>query len=223
MFSTLIKCKECGWSFRRVERTYKNTYVTWVCSGRNGKGATSCLNKIVLKEEELVQVLTDYFRSILADRKNIVQYVVREFECVYKTKDVNDVREKEITAELNKLTKSRQKFMDMYTDDLISREELNLQLGGVRQRLEKLEKELKVVNYHLSKQDRLEEILNKTFRSIEDIVDVTQMNNAQLRKIVQRIEVDKDGNVDVMLRLVQDLELDCMVTVPSVPRLDNRT
>lgn len=32
LFSTLIKCKECGWSFRRTVRTYKNTYVRWVCS-----------------------------------------------------------------------------------------------------------------------------------------------------------------------------------------------
>ena len=36
LFSTLIKCKECGWSFRRTVRTYKNTYVRWVCSGREG-------------------------------------------------------------------------------------------------------------------------------------------------------------------------------------------
>ena len=30
LFSTLIKCKECGWSFRRTVRTYKNTYVRWL-------------------------------------------------------------------------------------------------------------------------------------------------------------------------------------------------
>lgn len=45
LFSTLIKCKECGWSFRRTVRTYKNTYVRWVCSGRNGRGVDSCLIK----------------------------------------------------------------------------------------------------------------------------------------------------------------------------------
>ena len=27
LFSTLIKCKECGWSFRRTVRTYKNTFM----------------------------------------------------------------------------------------------------------------------------------------------------------------------------------------------------
>ena len=33
--------------------------------------------------------------------------------------------------------------MDMYTDDLISREELNDKLGGTRQELDRLENELK--------------------------------------------------------------------------------
>ena len=224
LFSTLIKCKECGWSFRRIERKYKNTYVTWVCSGRNGKGADSCENKTSIAEDELIQVLTDYFAGILANQKNVVKYVVSEFEKVYKAKDENIDYEKQLTAEINKLTKSRQKFMDMYTDDLISREELNRQLAGVKQRIEYLERELKMVSYHLTKHEQLEGILNRTFRSIEDITDVSQMTNAQLRKIIQRIEIDKDGNVDVYLRLIEELGIDCSVAVTdTVPALDYRT
>ena len=68
LFSTLIKCKECGWSFRRTVRTYKNTYVRWVCSGRNGKGADSCPNKTAVDEEELIQVLQGYFNRILQQK-----------------------------------------------------------------------------------------------------------------------------------------------------------
>ena len=44
LFSTIIRCKECGWSFRRTVRSYKNTYVRWVCSGWNGKGVDACPN-----------------------------------------------------------------------------------------------------------------------------------------------------------------------------------
>jgi len=224
LFSTLIKCKDCGWSFRRVERTYKNTYVSWVCSGRNGKGADSCPNRTSIAESTLIKALTDYFANILANQKNVVKYVVSEFEKVYKAKDENIDYERQLTAELNKLTKSRQKFMDMYTDDLISREELNRQLAGVRQRIEHIENELKMVTHHLTKHEQLEGILNKTFRSIEDITDVSQMTNAQLRKIIERIEVDKDGNVDIYLRLLQELGIDGTVAVPdTVPNLDNRT
>ena len=46
LFSTLIRCKECGWSFRRTVRTYKNTYVRWVCSHHNGRGESECSNRI---------------------------------------------------------------------------------------------------------------------------------------------------------------------------------
>lgn len=213
LFSTLIKCKECGWSFRRTVRTYKNTYVRWVCSGRNGKGADSCPNKTVVDEEELVEALQEYFSNVLKQKKKVIAYVVKEFQRVYKAKDENVEYEKELNTQLTKLQKTRQKYMDMYTDDLISREELNEKIGGMREEIERLENELKLVSYHLTKGEQLENILNSTFRQIEDVTDVHQMTNQQLKRLIQKIEVDKDGNVDIYLRLLGDLGLNETVLV----------
>ena len=67
----------------------------------------------------------------------------------------------------------------MYTADLITREELNEKIGGAKKEIEKLEDELRVISYYLTKGDRLEEILNATFKEVEDITDVRQMTNAQ--------------------------------------------
>ena len=39
------------------------------------------------------------------------------------------------------------------------------------------------------------------------------MTNAQLKRIIQEIEVDKDGNVDIYLRLLGDLGLDETVLI----------
>ncbi len=80
LFSTLIKCKECGWSFRRIVRTYKNTYVRWVCSGHNGHGADNCPNAVTLDENELIAALQSYFSELLQSKKNVKQYVVNEFQ-----------------------------------------------------------------------------------------------------------------------------------------------
>lgn len=208
LFSTLIKCKECGWSFRRTVRQYKNTYVRWVCSGHNGKGADSCPNAVTVDEEELIQALQEYFQEILSKKKKVINYVIKEFQRVYKAKDENIEYEKQLNAELNKLRKSREKYMDMYTDDLISREELNEKIGGMRKEIERLENELKMVSYHLTKGEQLEAILNSTFKQLEDITDVHEMTNAQLKRLIQKIEVDKEGNVDIYLRLIGDLGLD---------------
>ncbi len=213
LFSTLIKCKECGWSFRRTVRQYKNTYVRWVCSGHNGKGADSCPNAVTVDEEELIQTLQEYFQEILGKKKKVINYVIKEFQRVYKAKDENIEYEKQLNAELNKLRKSREKYMDMYTDDLISREELNEKIGGMRKEIERLENELKMVSYHLTKGEQLEAILHSTFKQLEDITDVHEMTNAQLKRLIQKIEVDKDGNVDIYLRLIGDLGLDEAVLI----------
>ncbi len=206
LFSTLIRCKECGWSFRRTVRTYKNTYVRWVCSGHNGKGADSCPNGITVDEGELVDVLQEYFNHILSQRKKVVQYVVEEFQRTYKAKDENLEYEKELKSQLDKLTKARQKYMDMYTDDLITRQELNDKIGGFRKEMEHLEDELKMVSYHLTKGEQLEGVLNRTFREIEDIADVYEMTNTQLKRMIQKIEIDKEGNVEILLRLFGDMD-----------------
>ena len=78
---------------------------------------------------------------------------------------------------------------------------------------ERLENELKMVSYHLTKGEQLESVLQQTFKEIEDIADVHQMTNAQLKRIIQKIEVDKDGNVDIYLRLFGDLGLDETVLI----------
>ena len=213
LFSTLIKCKECGWSFRRTVRQYKNTYVRWVCSGHNGKGADNCPNAVTVDEEELIQALQDYFQEILSKKKKVINYVIKEFQRVYKAKDENIEYEKQLNTELNRLRKSREKYMDMYTDDLISREELNEKIGGMRKEIERLENELKMVSYHLTKGEQLEAILNSTFKQLEDITDVHEMTNAQLKRLIQKIEVDKEGNVDIYLRLIGDLGLDEAVLI----------
>ena len=218
LFSTLIKCKECGWSYRRIVRQYKNTYIRWVCSGRNGKGAESCPNCVALDEDELIDRLQEYFMNILKSKKRVTEYFVKEFQRIYKAKDENLEYAALLQAQLAKLKKSRERYMEMYADDLISREELNEKIGGTKQEIERLENELKMVAYHLTKGEQLEIILNRTFKEIEDISDVHQMTNAQLKRIIQKIEVDKDGNVDIYLRIFGDLGLDETVLIS-----DNQT
>ena len=213
LFSTLIKCKDCGWSFRRTVRTYKNTYVRWVCSGHNGLGANNCPNAIAVDEDELISALESYFIEVVRAKKNIIRHVVNEFNRTYKAKSENEEYEKDLRDKLSKLERTRQKYMDMYTDDLISRDELNANIGGMRKEIERLENELQMVELNIDKGDQLEELIQNTFSTIENMTDVRSMTNAQLKKIIQKILVDKDGNVDIYLRLLGDLGLDDEVLV----------
>ena len=199
LFSTLIKCRECGRSFRRTVRAYRNTYVRWVCSGRNGQGADSCPNAVTLDEDELIDALQSYFAEILQSRKNILRYAAGEFSRICRAKSDSAAYEKELRDKLSRLEKARRKYMDMYTDDLLSRDELNSRIGGMRAEIAGLESELQLI---AGRGDRLEGLIAKTFSAIGDIADVRQMTNAQLRQVIRRIEVDQAGNVDIYLHLL---------------------
>ena len=158
--------------------------------------------------------MQEYFAELLKAKKNVIRYVVGEFQRVYKAKDENLNYEKRAKCPACKAAKNPAKiFWIIYADDLISREELNDKIGGMRKEIERLENELKMVAYHLTKGEQLESVLGRTFKEIEDITDVHQMTNAQLKRIIQKIEVDKDGNVDIYLRLLGDLGLDETVLI----------
>ena len=161
----------------------------------------------------MIEVLQKYFTEVLKAKKSVISYVAGQFRKVYKARDENLNYEKELNAQLAKLQKMRQKYIDMYADDLISREELNAKIGGARKEIERLENELKMVSYNLTRGEQLESILNRTFQEIGDVTDVREMTNAQLKRIIQKIEVDKEGNVDIYLRLLGDLGLDSTVLI----------
>jgi len=216
LFSTIIKCADCGYSFRRTVHTYKNTYIRWVCSGRNTKGTGSCENKTVIDEGELIETLREYFIGILSQKPSIIKHVTKEFASIYKTKGDNEHLEAELTDKLSKAQKFRQKYMDMYTDDLISRDEMREKLSALNTEIEKVENELKLISYNLSKGDQLEDIIMRTFSTVQDIVSLEHMTNAQLKQVVQKIVVSHKGcmgdapfsNVDIYLRLFGDIGLD---------------
>lgn len=208
LFSTLVKCKECGWSYRRRARTFQNTYVRWVCSGRSRNGADSCQNKTTIDEETLISVLQEYFIKQIKNKKKTIEYVVNEFQRTYKAKAENMEHAKELRDKLQNIKKSREKNMDMYTAGLITMEELRDRIADLPKKIEHLEAELDIAEGNITKGDQLETILNNTFKKIEDIADVHQMTNAQLRRIIDKIVVDKDGNVDIYLRVLSELGLD---------------
>ncbi|MEG1578716.1 MAG: recombinase family protein [Oscillospiraceae bacterium] len=215
LFSTLIQCKECGWSFRRTVRTYQNTYVRWVCSGRNAKGVDSCTNAVTIDEDKLIDALTAFFAETLAAKKNVIRTVVNEFTRIYRAKNENVDFEKELQSKIANLQAFRQKYISLYMDNLISRADLNLKIGGMREEVERLENELRLVGFNLNKGEQLEGLIKKTFDTIESITDVRAMSNAQLKQVVSKIEVDKDGTVDIYLRLLTELGLDSTVLVRS--------
>lgn len=208
VFSKLIKCTCCGASFRRQVRSYKNTYIKWVCSGRNYNGTDSCPNKTVIDEQELLSEIKNYFISILKDKPNSVKSIISEFNKQYKKKSENELTEKDLCSQLQKLKKSKQKYLDMFDNDIITMSELKAKTSEFNKLIFNVEERLKIVRLNISKSDLLKANLNETFKDIEDLLKEENITNNLLSRVIEKITVDENGKIDVYLRLLSDVGLE---------------
>ena len=208
VFSTLIYCKHCGYSFRRIKRKYKEDgpeYIRWVCSGRNSMGVNHCPNTTVIDEEELLNAIKIYLKSIIKNKKNFMKTVEKEFEKITKLRENNERSEESLLKEIEKVTVKKQKYMEMFQNEIINIQELKKYTNPLNEDIARLERELKLITSEIKEKDVLEKELSKTINTVDDILNNQTITNAMLKTIIDVIEVDSDSNVEVRLKLLNEI------------------
>lgn len=200
VFSTMIKCKCCGWSFRRTERTHINTFVRWVCSGRNANGIKSCPNKTVIDEAELLSEVKRYLSGVLGNKQDILKKIKKEYELINGAKDNAKKTEKELDDELKQFKQDKGKYLEMYRGSVISMSELQDLTKPINERMAQVENELKMIKDNLTEGDNIDIMVNNLFSEIENVLDVDYMTNTMLKRILN-IRVDDAGGIDIGLNL----------------------
>lgn len=197
--SNLIKCADCGWSFRRVVRAGRTRRAKWVCSKRNGRGAASCGNATVIGEEELLAAIKGYFVGLLSARKNALSDFVAAMTrriCA----EGDDGQLKALAARQERLSQGREKALNMYIDGLISRDELKTRLDKMQTEADEVKRSLCLAEGGIFGRGRLLGILAAEFCSLDDVVDMSALTNAHMRRLVERIVADGEGNVKIYIR-----------------------
>ena len=208
VFSTLIYCKHCGYSFRRIKRKYTTDgpeYIRWVCSGRNSMGVNHCPNTTVIDEEELLNAIKEYLKSIISNKKNFMKAVEKEFEKITALRESNERSEESLLKEIEKVTVKKQKYMEMFQNEVINIQELKQYTNPLNEDIARLERELKLITSEIKEKDVLEKELAKTISTVDDVLNNETITNAMLKTIIDVIEVDSDSNVEVKLKLLNEI------------------
>ena len=208
VFSTLIYCKHCGYSFRRMKRKYTadgKEYIRWVCSGRNSMGVNHCPNATTIDEEELLNAIKIYLKSIISNKKNFMKSVEKEFEKITKLRETNERTEESLLNEIEKVTVKKQKYMEMFQNEVINIQELKKYTNPLNEDIARLERELKLITSEIKEKDVLEKELSKTISTVDDILNNQTITNAMLKTIIDVIEVDDDANIEVRLKLLNEI------------------
>lgn len=197
-FSTLIKCAHCGRSFGRKTYTYTNTRIYWRCPTNDLYTAEKCDNRTTVDEAVLKEQLRDYFRSCIPDREAFTADVLSALE-QRLPKEENPVPELEVKR--RKLQSRRERYQELYANDLLSLPELKDKLGRLQEELNALNEQIS----HLRGQensgaDALQNRRAKYEEEIRRFLDFETVTNTDLRALVDHITVDRDGAVEVVVK-----------------------
>lgn len=205
-FSTLIKCGDCGYSFRRVHRKYVKEYIRWCCSGRNANGIDFCNNHTIVDEQELLEEIKNYLAGLVSSKDRLLKQTIAEFKKKYKP-DNHEMSEAYILSELAKLKKAKAKQTQMFEVDAITIDELKERTAELNIAIAKYENELTAIQGNSSILGRIDEMVKKYCSSIQTVLSANIIDNAMLRKVIDKIVVTVGGEIQVFLKLFADLEI----------------
>jgi len=197
VFSTLLYCEECGFAFRRTIRQYKNTYVRWSCNGRSQRGRESCNNHTIIDEKELVAAVKGFLGNSIQNKIEFINATIMELEKA-KESTIQDKRTVEtVKKELSKLKNKKQKYVEMFSSEVIDMEELKNLTNILNVDMEKLESEAKEL---INKKNIVDEGKIKIIKMAEDLLSDDFIDNTFLKKFIETIEVNRNGEVKVVTK-----------------------
>lgn len=202
LFSTLIKCGECGSSFRRLQVRNKNKSANWGCNNRNYYGADACSNAKNVKEEELLGAIKNYVCDLYRKRSKMIKWTTDEFNRLYSQNILMDRSKKSIERELADLKVKYERQITMCEKGLITFEEFELRSHEVKEKIGQLEYELQCSDNDIGMENNLNTLLHNLFGDINKTLSPEVFTNQMLKKIIEYIEVLPDGQVNIYMKIL---------------------
>ena len=205
VFSTLIKCEHCGRSFTRKTYTYVNTRVYWRCVTNDQYTAEKCDNRVILDEPELIEELRKYFASLIEDKDVFVTSILASLDKQLPEAQNPEQAKQEIESKRKKLLGKKDRYQEMYANDLISMAELKDKLAGIAEELKAVDLGLEQIAQSAQIISNAEQIIQHYRQEILRFLELETVTNMDMRRIIDHISVNKNGNVRVVLKKFEDM------------------
>lgn len=208
IFSKLIYCGECGSVFRRIVRTYKNVYIKWVCTRRNGDGTQACPNTSTMDEDVLLDKICEYLYIILNDNGYNQSYFIKEINKQLMQYQYISSCPKDYEQELQKSRKKKDKYIMLYSNDIITMDELKFEVQKIQEEITYYEQKLS----NQSGEGKYSDVLKSNEIILQEIRDKMEkdnkwfkeyLTNRILKRIIEKIIVEKQNRVIVYLNQIE--------------------
>lgn len=206
IFSTLIKCEHCGRSFCRRQYTYVNTRTYWKCTTNDQYTAEKCNNLVKLEEKDLLSEIQKYFATLIQDKDTFIREILNELDKRDPGKR-GGITASDIERKRKRLLAKKDRYQEMYVNDVMSMSELKEKTAEIAEQLEELDYSLKRYEQSLAVRQDEARLVDVYIQEIEQFLRLESVTNSDLRKVIDHISVNRDGNVRIFLKKIEEMLL----------------
>ncbi len=200
IFSTLIKCEHCGRSFTRKTYTYVNTRVYWRCVTNDQYTAEKCDNRVILDEPELLNQIRLYISSLIEDKEGFIAGILEEIEKETAQSQAPEQIKREAEAKRKKLLAKKERYQELYANDLMDMDELKEKLTVITEEIRKTDDLLAQLSQTGKSQNDSRGAAEGYRAEIDRFLSMENVTNVDMRQIIDYISVRKDGSIRVVLK-----------------------
>lgn len=227
LFSNLIKCNSCGFSYRRYQKQYspnRQPKVWWTCSKRSSYGSGRCDSEYIrIDEDWLKSALNTLFKSLLNDRESFFTLVETRCNSIIKEyiRNTSGIVLEEVENRLDELKQERERLKTLAVKALITMDEAEHDMIPINEEIEKL-------SFRLNETNKTREITQKIKASIQVFLNTFSafdfsgnITNEELKKVVKEIHVVSKNEIYVYFNIAEDIEgLNFPINISDVVEID---
>ncbi|MEH7401855.1 recombinase zinc beta ribbon domain-containing protein [Gottfriedia acidiceleris] len=199
LFTNVLFCENC-----QKGMWYKANQKGYSCGGNIKYGDPFCLNRVVIREKELKHIILEDLQELF--------HSIQDDEFIKSLHKRLDQKKVSISNELtkiknkaNKLRSRKRDYLDMYADQIISREELVEYRKQIDQKVAELE------TAKIEYQEKFEECESENYaidlgKKLKDVSLLDDLTPQILHSLVNKITCSIEGNLRIYYNFVNPFE-----------------
>lgn len=216
VFSNLLKCECCGYSFRKAQIRNIIPKHEWICSNRNYNGVEACPNAVKVDETEMLNSILAYLKNYYKNMDKMLEWTKKEFEALYKETLPDDDSLENLALEIEQVKKKLDKLDMKFERDIISIDEYASEAKKLKAKIVKLEYQLQDYQDTGKVSKQLDTLMKNLFTDIEATLTTDVITNELLKSIIDKIVVCENGEIKVYMKILGNFEVDASVPICNV-------
>lgn len=205
LFSGLVRCGVCGRTMFRHDVPRKGSDKVdsyWRCKNSTMmKHDTRCNNRFYVRDDLLKSGLIDAIHRCIGDKKAFAKEVQQQMQLQADDEKNTEELIASKMALIEKLNKQKQKYIDMYTNDVITMDELKVYTSQIATKSDEVNEELVMLQRGTSALKKASRSIEECINAIEEFLELDDANNAAVRSILSHVVAKPDKTLSFVFKV----------------------